>query len=153
MLLLLLLSCPTWASLHHQSPHGLAPGPNVLQPAGPQKAGRQYHQGHLTWPSYPPPLPLWALGPLSPYKTRRRFIPYFGPSWRPPTTTTTTTTMRPFVPFSTCSHLPPYCMDYFSSTLSSPLPTQCIDVCAVDHVQTLQVWQLARKRRQSNRSN
>lgn len=29
-------------------------------------------------------------------------------------------------------------MDYFSSTLSSPLPTQCIDVCAVDDVQALQ---------------
>jgi hypothetical protein len=90
------------------------------------------------WPSYPPPLPLWALGPLSPYRTRRAFVPYWGPAWRPPTTTTTTTE-RPSDPLSSCHHLPAYCSSHFSARPSLPLPVQCIDVCAVDSPPLLQV--------------
>ena len=79
----------------------------------------------LFWPSsYPPPLPLWAIGPQSPYKPRRMFVPYFGLNWSTTTTTTTTTTERPYVPFSTCEHLPSYCDSYFSSSPTKPLPTQ-----------------------------
>lgn len=109
---------------------------------GPSKPG-----GLRSWPpSYPPALPLWALGPYSPYKPRRMFEPFFGGDWLSTTTTTpsttSTTTPRPFVPFSSCSHLPTYCTSYFTSASSSPLPTQCIDVCSVDDVATLQVLHL-----------
>ena len=88
---------------------------------GPSKASP-----HKTWPSsYPPPLPLWAIGPQSPFKPRRKFVPYFGLSWLSTTTTTTTTTTeRPYVPFSSCSHLPPICSSYFASSPAKPLPTQ-----------------------------
>ena len=86
------------------------------------------------WPqSYPPPLPLWALGPQSPYKPRRRFVPYFGPSWSSSSTTTTTstTTERPYVPFSTCSHLPAYCSSYFGAHPDKPLPTQAREILII----------------------
>ena len=83
------------------------------------------------WPSYPPPLPLWAIGPQSPYKPRRRFVPYFGLNWSSTTTSTTstTTTERPYEPFSTCEHLPAYCSSYFSSNSTKPLPTQARQHC------------------------
>lgn len=83
---------------------------------------RSSPQKALSWPSYPPPLPLWAIGPQSPYKPRRMFVPYFGLNWS--TTTSTTTTERPYVPFSTCEHLPSYCSSYFLSSPTKPLPTQ-----------------------------
>lgn len=109
------------------SPHKALQGSQGPLKSSPHKA--------LSWPytSYPPPLPLWALGPKSPYKPRRMFVPYFGLSW----STTTTTTERPYVPFSTCEHLPSYCSSYFSLGSTKPLPIQCIDVCAVDSVSAL----------------
>ena len=101
------------------SPHKALQGSQGPLKSSPHKA--------LSWPysSYPPPLPLWALGPKSPYKPRRMFVPYFGLSWSTTTTTTTTTTTeRPYVPFSTCEHLPSYCSSYFSLGSTKPLPIQ-----------------------------
>ena len=90
---------------------------------------RSPHKSLFWPPSYPPPLPLWAIGPQSPYKQRRMFVPYFGLNWSTTTTTTTsttttTTTERPYEPFSTCQHLPSYCSSYFASSPAKPLPTQ-----------------------------
>ena len=71
------------------------------------------------YPSYPPPIPLWAAG-----KLRRKFIPYFGKDYTtapPSTTTTTTTTGRP--ESSSCLHLPSSCR---SSPPYLPLPLECI---------------------------
>ena len=71
------------------------------------------------YPSYPPPIPLWAAG-----KPRRRYIPYFGKDYTTPTptpTTPTTTAGRPVS--SSCQHLPSEC---WSSPSYLPLPLNCI---------------------------
>eukprot|EP00090_Calanus_glacialis_P017781 TRINITY_DN27599_c0_g1_i1.p1 TRINITY_DN27599_c0_g1~~TRINITY_DN27599_c0_g1_i1.p1 ORF type:complete len:185 (-),score=42.79 TRINITY_DN27599_c0_g1_i1:94-648(-) len=76
--------------------------------------------------SYPPPLPLWAIS-----KPRRKFVPYFGldQTTKPPTTTTTQE------PTPSCQHLPPSC---WSTPQYLPLPLNCIDICSLDSVSTLQ---------------
>ena len=70
------------------------------------------------YPSYPPPIPLWAIG-----KPRRKFVPYFGKSYTTTTTTKTTTTARPTVLESSCSHLPAKC---WNTPSYLPLPLDCI---------------------------
>ena len=72
------------------------------------------------YPSYPPPIPLWAIG-----KPRRKFVPYFGKHYTPTTTTTTTTTTtpKPAVLDSSCSHLPSTC---WNNSPYLPLPIECI---------------------------
>ena len=104
------------------------------------------------YPSYPPPIPLWAIG-----MPRRKFVPYFGKHYTPPTTTTTTTTTaKPAVLDSSCSHLPSSC---WNNSPYLPLPLECIgviqnmltilvddsmihimyiDICAVSNPSTLQ---------------
>ena len=75
------------------------------------------------YPSYPPPIPLWAIG-----MPRRKFVPYFGKHYTPPqttTTTTTTTTAKPAVLDSSCSHLPSSC---WNNSPYLPLPLECIGV-------------------------
>merc|ERR1711971_1318276 len=79
------------------------------------------------YPSYPPPIPLWAIG-----KPRRKFVPYFGKHYKPPTTTTTA---KPAVLDSSCSHLPSSC---WNNSPYLPLPLECIDICAVSNPSTLQ---------------
>ena len=71
------------------------------------------------YPSYPPPIPLWAAG-----KPRRRYIPYFGKDYTtstPTPTPATTTAGRPVS--SSCQHLPSEC---WSSPSYLPLPLNCI---------------------------
>ena len=72
------------------------------------------------YPSYPPPIPLWAIG-----KPRRKFVPYFGKHFTTTTTTTTTstTTPKPAVLDSSCSHLPSTC---WNNSPYLPLPIDCI---------------------------
>ena len=103
------------------------------------------------YPSYPPPIPLWAIG-----KPRRKFVPYFGKHFTTTTTTTTsTTTPSPAVLDSSCSHLPSSC---WNNSPYLPLPIDCIgliqnickpfhgwfvfdfdlDICAVSDPSTLQ---------------
>ena len=71
------------------------------------------------YPSYPPPIPLWAMG-----KPRRKFVPYFGVQLPTTTTTnTTSTTPMPGVLDTSCSHLPPSC---WNNSPYLPLPIECI---------------------------
>ena len=82
------------------------------------------------YPSYPPPIPLWAAG-----KPRRRYIPYFGKDYTTPTptpTTPTTTAGRPVS--SSCQHLPSEC---WSSPSYLPLPLNCIGESPVSSLQPL----------------
>ena len=71
------------------------------------------------YPSYPPPIPLWAIG-----MPRRKFVPYFEKHYTT-TTTTTTTTAKPAVLDSSCSHLPSSC---WNNSPYLPLPLECIGV-------------------------
>jgi len=93
------------------------------------------------YPSYPPPLPLWAI-----HRPTRKYEPYFGPkrttpsttattsvyttstTTTPPTTPATTTTFRPVVK-PPCHGLPAYCDNVLPHL---PLPLECIDICDVD---------------------
>ena len=79
------------------------------------------------YPSYPPPIPLWAAG-----KPRRRYIPYFGKDYTTSTPTPPTTTAgRPVS--SSCQHLPSEC---WSSPSYLPLPLNCIGESPVSSLQS-----------------
>ena len=79
------------------------------------------------YPSYPPPIPLWAIG-----KPRRKFVPYFGKHYTTTTTTTTTTAPKPAVLDSSCSHLPSTC---WNNSPYLPLPIECIGRCKSKYYQ------------------